>query len=221
MVKRRKPGAGRKPNPNKKVMFSTRLEPDVMAALKAAAQTWPGGNVSTFTERLITDGLRERDEAARDRALRALNFMIGQLAERASGEFYIPVEKRSKSQPWRTNLFRFRAFKLLVKKLLDALQEPAGEIGPLHSEEETRAAMGEWGLSPEDAERFAREMIENTKTPEAFASEEFANFWLLTTRKTPLNEAEREIFQSPIGESALREHYSLPRARADLDLPKS
>ena len=44
MTKTRKRG-GRPKNPNKKVMFSVRLEPYVMAALKAAAEKKFGGKI--------------------------------------------------------------------------------------------------------------------------------------------------------------------------------
>ena len=85
MAKKRKPGGGRKPNPDKKVMFSLRLDPSVLANLKAAAKKWPGKKVSTFTEYLIDRGLREREEEDRDPALRALLYLIGQLADYLTG----------------------------------------------------------------------------------------------------------------------------------------
>ena len=132
MVKKRKraPGGGRKPNPNKKVMFSTRLEPEVMAALKVAAQSWPGKNVSTFTEYLINNGLRERDEARRDPALQGLLFLIATLAERiAFANYAESKELRPKLQRlWRQDLLYFNAFKLAVRELLDALEKPPGTL---------------------------------------------------------------------------------------------
>src|SRR5512139_1353371 len=110
--KKRRAGGGRKPNPNKKVMFSTRLEPEVAARLKAAATKWPGKNVSALTERLISDGLRELEDRTRDPTLRALNYWIGQLAEHISGGFYVPsgMGRAESLTAWRTDLYRFRAF---------------------------------------------------------------------------------------------------------------
>jgi hypothetical protein len=204
-------------------MFSTRLEPQVMAALKAAAEKWPGGNVSTLAERLIHDGLREREEAQRDPAIKALLFMIAQLAERVSGAFYMPdKEARSRILPeWRTHPFRFKAFKLLVQKLLDSLEEPAGEIKPLFSEEAVRFSFESMGMPAEDIDGLVREDMRRTKTPEAFAATIFGALWAQANRgDAPLHEIERKLFQTSIGKSAEREYYALPGARRDLELKK-
>src|SRR6478735_6366005 len=124
--RKRAPGGGRKPNPNKKVMFSTRLEPEVLAALKAGAETWPGKNISTFAEYLIDTGLHEREEARRDPALKALLFLIANLAERFSGVRFVSEAgvRLEKPTQWRTDLFYFRAFRFAIQRLLDTLEEP-------------------------------------------------------------------------------------------------
>ena len=181
MTKRRKraPGAGRKPDPNKKVMFSTRLEPEVMTALKAAAQGWPGKNVSTFTEYLISRGLRERDEARRDPALRGLLFLIAALAERLSGA----TGEQDKGlrlklmMRWRQDLHAFRAFKLAVHKLIDALEEPPEStlLTDEQIEESARKTVEE--TRPSDPEKTRKLLIELSTSPEALGSRLFERLW--------------------------------------------
>ena len=217
--RKRAPGGGRKPNPNKKVMFSTRLEPHVMAALKEAAASWPGGNVSAFTEYLIERGLRERSERERDPALRGLLFMIAQLAERVSGGQYTPdADVRSYfQQEWRTDLFKFRAFKFAIGKLLDALEEPPGEIRPAMTEEQAKDANKFFGTSPE----FMKLMVEIYKSPESLGAHQFANLWTQVVKSDlPFTEAERKMMlKDPIfGRVMEREYYGFQRARKALEL---
>ena len=78
-----------------------------MAALKDGAETFPGRSVSAFTEVSYSKGLRERDEEERDPALKALLFMIGQLAEDITAgvtqKQFLPAEKRNEHLcQWRT-----------------------------------------------------------------------------------------------------------------------
>lgn len=177
MARRRKraPGGGRKPNPNKKVMFSTRLEPHVMAALKTAAQTWPGKNVSILTERLINDGLRRRDEAERDPSLQALLFFIGQLAEHISGGIYEADKGRAveKTATWRTDLFKFRAFKVAVGMLLAAIPEPPSTM----TDEQRMQAITETAEQFDAGPELFKLMIEMYKSPESYGASTFVNIW--------------------------------------------
>ena len=129
MAKRRKPGSGRKPKPDRKVLFTIRLLPHVLAELKAQAQTWQGGNgnVSAFTETLINRGLGQRAEEKRDPALKGLLYFITRLAERAGAlRMLIRNEELNERIPilWRTDRTSFRAFKVGVHGLLDLLKEP-------------------------------------------------------------------------------------------------
>jgi len=125
VARKRRPGAGRKPKPDKKVMFSVRLDPGVLAALRAGARTWPG-NVSTFTEFLLERALREREEERRDPKLRALLYFIAQIAE-WSGAYGMTVTKElEKRLPklWHTDRLSFRTFKVAVEELLHLMVEP-------------------------------------------------------------------------------------------------
>jgi hypothetical protein len=216
MVRKRKPGGGRKPDPYKKVMFSTRLEPEVMAAIKTAAETWPGKNVSTFVEALIVEGLRERKNAQRDPALRALLHLIGNLAARISGEAYIvePSPGADTETEWRTDLFAFRTFKFAVRQLLDALEEPPGDlVGPVSEE-----ALNEFGGSPE----LKSFLLETSRTPENYGAYIFAQLWSLANRATPLTAKGRELMREypRTGAVWMDDFYGLPQARRDLQLKK-
>jgi hypothetical protein len=227
--RKRAPGGGRKPNPNKKVMFSTRLEPQVLAQLKAAAADWPGGNVSAFTEFLINRALRERDEEKRDPALKALLYFIAQLAEHISGAAYLaPNEGRSEFlAAWRTDLFRFRAFKLAVRKLLDALEEPPGqEIKPKEGKLSFSTIITlpddyltlKKQLSPEDFGSMLDRLFEEGMTPENFATSAFDSFWRQANKIAPRlpREVEQAVFA--YNKALEREFYALPKALRDLKL---
>lgn len=218
MAKKRKPGGGRKPNPNKKVMFSTRLEPHVMAALRAAAKDWPQGNLSTFAEFLIDRALREREEARCDPDLQALLLCIRQLAENVSGMFHVSDkgDRDRVRRYWRTNFFYFRAFKVAVGALLNAMEEPK----PLYNYEQFQKivaqAAKEFDVSPELTKLF----IDVHKSPEAYGAYLFAEFQARATRADPLNDEERELVRDHpdyIGNYFDR----LPRAWGALQLRKT
>ena len=222
MVKRRKraPGGGRKPNPNKKVMFSTRLEPEVMAALRAGAQTWPDQNISTFAEYLINKGLRDRDEAERDPALRGLLLLIARLAEDITGGAYTPDRdyRAEIRRNWRTDLFQFRTFKFAVKKLLDTLEEPKppDPSSGLTEEEREKITREQFG-NPE----FAKLMVEVHKSPEAMGAFVFGNFWKRFSHSDlPFTEDERNMMNKHpvLGRAMEREYYDFQKARKALEL---
>jgi hypothetical protein len=241
VVKKRKRalGGGRKPNPYKKVMFSTRLEPEVMAALKAAAADWPGGNVSAFTEFLINKGLREREENRRDPALRALFFFIAILAERIEGSQYDEDSHFDDESPnrgtWRTDPFAFRAFKVAIAKLLDALEEPPGQVDFTEKELKEIAAQASeslhthpaytllgappgYTLAPSD--EFNKRFVELHQSPEAWGADAFAELWESAHKTDPFTERERQIMRaSPsIRRQWEQMYYGAPQALSDLTL---
>jgi hypothetical protein len=215
----RKPRRGRPPNPDKKVMFSTRLEPSVMAALKAAAEQWPGKNMSTLTEVLINRGLRELEDKRRDPALQGLLYLIAELAERLTNARFIPdnAVRSIMQKHWRTEPFRFRAFKLAVAKLLNALEEPPDSGLSPYSKEEVKEAQKIFGASPE----LTKRMLEKYQTPENLASVEFARVWELAHRDSPLTEAEMAVGRKHpyLGRILEQEFHALPNAWNALKLP--
>jgi hypothetical protein len=216
VAKKRKPGGGRKPKPDKKVMFSLRLDPSVLANLRAAAKKWPGKNVSTFTEYLIDRALREREEEERDPALRALLYLIGQLADHITGAVTpdIPMWVRS---GWRRSLFQFRALKVAVHKLLDDLEEPPGPLWKV--EEAVEYAKKKGAEFPPD---FLAYYLETFKSPETRGATLLAEFYLQAQRTEPLTERERtEMLKSPAFRSIMeRRIYGIPQALKALQLQK-
>jgi hypothetical protein len=217
--RKRAPGGGRKPNPNKKVMFSTRLEPEVMAALRAGAQTWPGQNISTFAEYLINKGLRDRDEAERDPALRGLLLLIARLAEDVTGGELIPDKdfRADIQSQWRTDLFDFRTFKFVVKKLLDTLEEPPELMSQKERDTHARETAEKFGTTPE----FDKLFLEINKSPEAKGAWVFGNFWKRFKHSDlPFTENERSMMSKhPVfGRAMEREYYDFQKARKALEL---
>jgi hypothetical protein len=213
MPRKRAPGAGRKPAgpiSGKLSNFSTRITNETRSALESEAAA-TGQSISQVAERLIRAGLT----ASRDRnpAMRALCFLITQLAGHIVGPKLMEVEGSKSEIPlfnWRSSPFFFRAFKIAVGQLLDAL-EPRGPIRPCDFT--TNAAE----LDP-SMERY----LESFKTPEARA--EYSVDYILTAfRSVPhWTEAEREEqrkFVSDAGNPTLiREFYAMPDAARDLAL---
>jgi hypothetical protein len=167
-------GAGRKPKgefSRPESPFSFRM-PAVMRSQLEAAASANGRSASQELLRRMQDSFyRDRDNA-RDPALRALCFVIAELAHSAVG-----YHKRTgfTEQPmfdWRSHPFFYRAFKIAVTKLLDAL-EPKGEIQPPKmldltlalEEEEPGSLQWRWLQSyktPEDRGQVAAEYVWGT-----------------------------------------------------------
>jgi hypothetical protein len=111
-------GGGRKPRGEFAGLtspISIRMPPDLRAQLRAAARRSRRSVSQEAMSRLDNSLKKDRDKAA-DPAMRALNFLFSSLAY--SVHWNMPN--------WRSNLFLFRAIKIGVGKLLDAL-EPSGE----------------------------------------------------------------------------------------------
>jgi hypothetical protein len=97
--------------------LTVRIPDELRAELKASAQRRNRNLSDELIGRLAASFSRERDEK-RDHATRALNFLFSQLAAEIHRGFRMK---------WHQNPFMFRAFKLAVARLLDAL-EPSGEM---------------------------------------------------------------------------------------------
>jgi hypothetical protein len=111
MKKRKKPRKTR-PNRQKSAVFSTRMEPDLRQHIEQSAKRHSGGNVSKEVSRLMWMALANQEK--QEPYLRALAYLISNVA---SG-----VGSGWKSDPW-----RFKAFKAGVVTLLDKLT-PYGEV---------------------------------------------------------------------------------------------
>jgi hypothetical protein len=121
MVAKRKraPGGGRKPKGDFAGLTSPvciRMPPALRAQLKTAARRSGRSISQEVLSRLDGSLNRERDKAT-DRPMRAICFLISSLAY--SVHWNMPN--------WRSDPFLFRAIRIGIDKLLDAL-EPAGEM---------------------------------------------------------------------------------------------
>lgn len=130
--RKRRPGGGRKatgPYAGKTERFSTRIMRETREAIEREARLM-GAGVSQAAESLLRLAVRVKREEERDRAMRALNFVIAETAHQVVGLH--ALDERGKEHAifnWRTNPFFFKAFKMAVGKVLDAL-EPRGDKQP-------------------------------------------------------------------------------------------
>jgi hypothetical protein len=121
MARKRAPGGGRKRSPHTpRAQLTIRMQEDMRDQLEAGAKkrNW------TVTEELLwrlRGSFAREEEEKRDPVTRALCYLISQIADPAHPG--VPGVGRD----WHRNPFMFRAFKLGVAKLLDAI-EPLGEV---------------------------------------------------------------------------------------------
>jgi hypothetical protein len=204
---------------------------ELRADLEAAARKRGHGRTLTdeMLARLRSSLSRERDDE-RDPALKALNFVIAQLAERISGGVYIPRGEFRLQQlrEWRSDPFKFGAFKFAVGKLLDALEPPETDYSGSLSKAEYEAikekaqkeaaeyAAEHFGYTPEMQKWF----IEIHKTPEAYGAYSFGSLWTQLKRTNPLTENEKGMGRRypDFGEVIEREFYGFEKARHDLGI---
>jgi hypothetical protein len=197
--------------------FSTRIRPATRKLLENEAKA-TGQSISQLAERLLVDGLAKRRESGRDKAMRALCFLIAETAHQVVG-LHITNEDSTRDEPafsWRWSPFFYRAFKLTVGQILDAL-EPKGDI------ERPQIKM-DLTANPEDqkeADSFIARYMRSFESPEEranYATDYILNYSLGTIPQ--LSEKEREIerqhlsrMQSP---SAWRQFYGMPDVAKDL-----
>jgi hypothetical protein len=209
--RKRASGGGRKPKGDFSQLtspLSIRMPAEMRAQLESSA-SGNGRSVSQEVLRRIQESLYQDRDRARDPAMRALCFLIAQLAADVAG---LTDEKGRPLFDWRTDPFFFRAFKLAVAQVLDTL-EPSGEIRPPKEMLDAQIEM-------EGDEGFAiTKMIKATfETPEARA--QAAARTLLSSLKQP--DPPTQYFFEEIASNhkakALREYYGLEAARRDLQV---
>jgi hypothetical protein len=219
MARKRKPGGGRKPKHGTvmRSQLTVRMPDDLRAYLEEAAQR----RGYTLTDALMAKlrlSLDTEREQERDPAVTALNFVIAQLAERIAGGTYM-ADKEARSgfqKEWRTDPFKFSAFKFAVGKLLDALQPP-GEIVPPPEWAHKEAAKF-FGVSPQ----IQRLFLETQKTPEGYGALEFGALWTQLNRANPLTEKENVLGRQypAFGKFIEWESYGFEKARRALGIDK-
>jgi hypothetical protein len=219
MPRKRAPGAGRKPAgpiSGKLSNFSTRITKETRSALESEASA-TGQSISQVAERLIRAGLTSSRD--RDPAMRALCFLIAQLAGHIVGPKLMEVEGSKSEIPlycWRSSPFFYRAFKIAVGQLLDAL-EPRGPIRQYDRVITTNEA---------ELDPSLKRYLESFKTPEARA--EYSVDYILTAfRSVPhwteaVREEQRKFVSDAENPTLTREFYAMPDAARDLAIkPKS
>ena len=205
---KRAPGGGRKPKGDFSQLtspLSLRMPAEMREQLESSASD-NGRSVSQEVLRRIQESFHRDRDRARDPAMRALCFLIAQLAGEVAG----PTDTQGRPYfDWRNDRFFFRAFKLAVAKVLDAL-EPSCEI---------RSPIGVFDNLRKDEEGIRLfEMFKATyETPEARAD---------TSARTLMSSLMQSDFDTYyFNEVApnhkakgLREFYGLIDARRDLQL---
>jgi hypothetical protein len=217
MPRKRAPGGGRKPAgpiSGKLSNFSTRITNETRQALEAMAKEL-GQSISQVAERLIKAGLAEKRAGNREPAMRALCFLIAQLADHIVGpKAVIPGKRDFAFYDWRSDPFFYRAFKIAVGQLLDALEPP----GPIKAYEIT--TKNEADLDPS-----MKRYLETFKTPEARAQSS-VDYLLTAFRAFPrwsveTREEQRKLVSKYRSPQLLREIYGMPDAARDLAVEAS
>lgn len=215
--RRRAKGGGRKPaGPFTDLTspFSVRMPKPLREELDRAARASGKKAGQELLVRLSRTFSEDR-EKAREPEIRALCFLIAEAARQAVG---VPIPDQLKSKKtlsWRKNPFYFRAFKIAVGQLLDAL-EPVGTI---------EAPNLKFHLKPTTKEAATRvgalnNLIKSYETPEARG--QYAAGYILNSLETiphlSAEEREREIEQlREISSNAFwREFYGMSDAARDL-----
>jgi hypothetical protein len=210
---------GRKPKgqfTGKLANFSTRIRVETRKALEREA-TETGQSISQLAERLLVDGLAARRDRKKDRAIRAVCFLISEAAQHVGG--YRPDdEKNQMLKKWRTDPFFYRAFRIAISRILEAL-EPPGEIKPPQIKVELE-------IDPKAEKRqgfpeFLQSWVDSFKSPEA-RGKHTADYILTSLARIPQlsdDEIEEQIkhfraIGSP--ESMIDEVYGMPNAARDL-----
>jgi hypothetical protein len=227
MTKKRKraSGAGMKPRGEFAGLGSTltvRMPANMRAQLELEAAA-RDRSISQELMRRLQESFHRDAEKTRDPALYALIFLIVAIAERLEGGILIATGKARSEilSEWRTDPFKFKAFKIAVGKLLDGLDEPRGKLqSPITQE-----------LCVQITERIAlgtgaaKKVWNKLRLPDGFAafilgqlrsaSEEAGAAW-------ELMKEEKDFLRYPGAAQALQREHNLPRAFNDLELkPKA
>ena len=120
-AKKRAPGAGRKPKgefSQLTSLFAVRMPQDLRKQIEQAADE-SHRSVSQEVIKRLNDSFDTGRNKGRDQTTRAICFLISEIASR--------LGKAALPDGWHSNPFVFRAFKIAVTQLLDAL-EPSGEM---------------------------------------------------------------------------------------------
>ena len=177
--------------------------------LEAAAKA-NGTNISQELLRRLQHSFNRDREKARDPAMQALCFLIAEVAQQTAG-MTTPDMRIARILEWRTDPFYFRAFKIAVGKLLDAL-EPKGEIEPPIDMQFKGADGGE----------LENEFLKSFRNPELRGTYAARSIWADLRNKPLYSREEDEAMKKRLrdrSESAYdRLVYGMPNAARDLQI---
>jgi hypothetical protein len=203
---------GRKPKgefTRKLSHFSTRIQPETREALEKEAKA-TGQSVSQVAERLLRQGLSRKDADDGDRAARAICFLIRQIARFVVGIELLRDGRSAVIYDWRSDPFFYRAFKLAVSRVLDAL-EPAGKI----KQPVIKLAAGD---TADDKQHYT-EMRKTFATPEARAQDTADLILAMLTTKLSGQEREAQrqhLIDQGVSPAVFASFYGMPEAADDL-----
>jgi hypothetical protein len=220
MKSKRKPGGGRKPRgpfSQNSAMMTVRMPSDLRDEIERSANKKGWSLSQELLWRLRSSYAKQREEK-RSPATRAICFLVGEIARhvdfnRAKG-YRSPVE-------WHRSPFAFRAFRLALDKLWEAL-EPPGDIQN-NPYQPMFAFLTEQNREKEQS-KFSQRLQSFFKTPEITGST--VAEWVTEGVFHPIREGERifklmreryphmRFFADPI----LEDIYSMNDVRRDLGI---
>ena len=208
MKRKRKSGAGRKPRgPSSKnsAVMTVRMPSDLRGQLERSAEKKGWSLSQELLWRLDSSYKKQRNRERATPVTRALSFLFGELISR--------VAFPDRSGGWHRNPFLFRALRLAIDKLLEALEPPGDVQGPY-----------EEGLELYAHSHFSsEEIVASYMTPEARA--DLAAKQLLDALMRPdprmetgLRELRSHPVHGPVAEMLLDDFYGFADVRRDMGI---
>ena len=209
--RKRAPGGGRQPSGAFSKLtspLSVRMPAEMREELEVAAKE-SGKSLGQELLRRLQDSFNRDRDKARDPAMQALCFLIAETAQQTAG-----LNKATHRElHWRTNPFYFRAFKIAVGKLLDAL-EPKGDIEP--------PLEMQFNITTEEAGALENDFLKSFRDPESRGGYAARSIWA-SLRNVPLHTREedketKERLRVRSQAAYFRELYGMPNAARDLQI---
>ncbi len=220
-----------------RAVFSTRMDPQLRVMLEKSAQKNSAGNVSQELEKMLYAQFRKRERDKKTRAIRALCFLIEQIALGANSvagpaaKWVLDEEEYGEfldrfGDQWRTDPFRFRAFEIAVAEILSRLRPPGQFVSPFMTFTENDRAVG--AKLTADEISFLEKIF---SSPENWGAAIAGSLWRQMHQSSGAAEERfvKSILEAGvstkqrgrIAEAIKHELYGLRDARADLGLAVS
>jgi hypothetical protein len=224
MMTRKKHPGGRKPQGEYSelaVHMSMRMPKQMHKRLTAEARARKRSATQELLRRL-DNSFKEDERKTRDPAMQALCFLIAETAHQVVGPHEFNTGTKTETPmgegDWRSNPFFFRAFKLAVAQILDALQPPGDADAPRVRTEMLPAAT-------QEGAPLAAWLKRSFESPEAradYAAMQVLGSLMEVSKQSieALNES-ASLLRRMGNASHLREHYGMVNAVKDLQISKS